>query len=68
MNVSLEDVLNHIETADDYEINEIIDAVRKRFSVAFPDWDVFYLACPKNDPAQRQQTLETILNYLKTQK
>ena len=66
MDVSLEDVLKCIETANDYEINEIMEAVRKRFSAAFPDWEVIYLSCPKNDATQRKQTLEIITKYLDT--
>ena len=64
MNITLEDILKRIETADDFEINEIIEAVRKRFSVAFPDWEVIYLSFPKNDPRQRKQTLDILIDYI----
>ena len=64
MNITLEDVLKRIAVADDCEISEIMEAIWQRFHTAFPDWDVFYLSCPKNDPLQRQQTLEALTEYL----
>ena len=63
MNVTLEDILSRIETADDFEIREIMEAVRKRFAAAFPEWEVIYLSCPKNDPVQRKQTLDALTRY-----
>ena len=64
MNITLEDVLKRITVADDCEINEIMEAIRQRFRTVFPVWDVLYLSCPKNDPLQRQQTLEALTEYL----
>ena len=43
MNISFDEVLQKIESADDYEIEQIMDAVRKRFEIAFPDWEVVYV-------------------------
>ena len=50
MQITLDDVLGFIEQADYNEISEIMDAVRCRFAVAFPDWEVLYLSCPKMTP------------------
>ena len=66
MDVSLEDILKFIKQADDKEISEIMEAVRCRFAVAFPDWEVLYLSCPKNDSVQRKQTLKMITKYFNT--
>ena len=63
---SLDDILKRIETADDYEINEIMAAVRRRFARTAQDWEVVYLSYPKNDPVQRKQTLEMLTNYFDT--
>ena len=63
MQITLDDVLGFIEQADDNEISEIMEAVRCRFAVAFPDWEVLYLSCPKNDPLQRKQTLKMLTDY-----
>jgi len=63
MQITLEDILTRIETADDHEINQIMVAVRKRFQIAFPDWEVIYLSCRKDDAIQRQQTLDYLLEH-----
>lgn len=64
MNISLEDTLKRIEKADDLELNEIMEAVRKRYSVRFPNWEVLFISCPKNDSIQRQQTIDFILKHI----
>ena len=51
-------LLTRIENADDFEINEIMDAVWRRYRLQFPDWEVLYFACPKNDPAARKLILD----------
>ena len=66
MQITLNDAQKYIEQANDFEINEIMEAVRLRFAVAFPDWEVIYLSCPKNDPVQRRKTLEALVTYLDT--
>ena len=63
MEITLQDILHRIGQADDFEINEIIAAVRSRFAANFPEWEVLFISCPKNDPIQRSQTLEFILNH-----
>ena len=63
MNISFDEVLQKIESADDYEIHEIMDAVRKRFAVVFPDWEVVYVSCPRNNKEERQKILDCISRY-----
>ena len=62
-NITLDEILERIETADNFEISKIMEAVQKRFCIAFPDWEVIYLSCPKNDPVQRKQTLDALIAY-----
>ena len=66
MNISFDDVLQKIESADDHEIEQIMDAVRKRFAVAFPDWEVLYISCPKNNGEERKRTLEYLNRYFRS--
>ena len=66
MSATFAEVLKRIETADDYEIQEIMDAVRKRFEVAFPDWEVLYISCPKNNGEERKRTLEYLNRYFRS--
>lgn len=66
MNISFDEVLQKIESADDHEIEQIMDAVRKRFTVAFPDWEVLYISCPKNNGEERKRTLEYLNRYFRS--
>ena len=66
MDCSIKDVLERIETADDYEIQQIMDAVRRRFAVAFPDWEVVYISCPKNNKEERQKLLDFVSRYFRS--
>ena len=56
-------ILEKIEQADDFEIREIMDAVERRYAVAYPQWDVFYAAVHK-DPALRRKDLEDLVVYI----
>ena len=42
--ISLEDVLYRIEYADSLEIDEMIDALQKRYNRLFPGWEVMFLS------------------------
>ena len=57
------DVLARIEQADDFEISEIIDAVVRRYSVCFPDWEVVFLSFHK-DPLLKKAELEASFDFL----
>ena len=59
--MELEQVLEVIQQADDYQINEIINALTERYKRVFPDWEVVFLALPLHDPVQRKQTIEYVL-------
>ena len=65
MNISFDEVLQKIESADDHEIEQIMDAVRKRFAGAFPDWEVLYISLPKHNEKERQKTLDYLLRYFR---
>lgn len=61
--ISLQFVLKLIQSANDFEINEIMDAVNQRYRIQFPDWDVVYFACPKKDMIARQRSFEYLKRY-----
>ena len=56
-------ILEKIEQADDFEIREIMDAVERRYAIAYPQWDVFYAAVHK-DPALRRKDLKDLVAYI----
>ena len=60
----MKEVLRKIEQADDFQIQEIMDAVKRRYAIAYPQWDVFYTAVHK-DPALRKKDLDDLEAYIK---
>jgi len=61
--LTFQKVLKIIEQADDFQIREIMDAVERRYAIAYPQWDVFYAAVHK-DPALRRKDLEDLAAYI----
>ena len=59
----LQRVIEFIEQADDLEIERIMEAVERRYAIAFPEWDVSYTAVHK-DPALRRKELEELVVYI----
>ena len=60
---SFHSLLDQIETASDLEISEIIQAVIKRYHHVYPDWEISFLALPK-DPGERKSHLEAAVRKL----
>ena len=65
MNIPFDEILKRIEAADDYETEQIMEAVQKRFAAAFPDWEVIYLSCPRHDRKARQETMDYLLQRIR---
>lgn len=61
---SLDDVLTKIAQANDLEISEIIQAVIRRYSRVFPDWEVVFLSLPLQ-PDERKKLLEQTIAQLR---
>lgn len=59
----LEEILQFIRTADDDQVNQIIDAVSERYKCVYPDWEIAFLALPLHDASARRRTLEFALKY-----
>ena len=57
------DILARIEQADYEELDQIMDAVERRYPQAFPEWEVFYTAVHK-EPALRRKELEELVAYI----
>lgn len=60
--LSVDLLIKNIQAATDYELQDIMKAIEKRYSTAYPDWDVVYVAVPK-DPKIRREKLENILKW-----
>ena len=62
-NIHLNDILEAISRADDWEISEIIAAIVRRYGKVFPDWEVIFYSLPK-DPSQRKAAIDDLLRIL----
>ena len=60
----LENILERIEQADDFEINEIIQAVIRRYKLVFPDWEIIFLSLPVQSE-ERKLLLDQTIDQLK---
>ena len=56
-------IIAKIEQADDVEIRRIMDAVEQRYALAYPDWDVVYIAMHK-DPTLRKGEMQELVAFL----
>ena len=61
---TLFNVLERIEQADDFEINEIIQAVIRRYKLVFPDWEIIFLSLPVQSE-KRKLLLDQTIDQLK---
>ena len=57
------DILAYVEKANDLQLQQIMDAVKRRYAAAYPQWDVFYAAIHK-DPALRKKELKELVAYI----
>ena len=58
-------ILTAIEHADEQLIQDAIQAVIRRYSSVFPDWEVVFYALPKK-PQKRRQEVERLIHMLQT--
>ena len=61
---TLFNILERIEQADDFEINEIIQAVIRRYKMVFPDWEIIFLSLPVQSE-KRKLLLDQTIDQLK---
>lgn len=62
-NNMISEVLSYIENANDSQINQIMDAVERRYRTAFPNWEVIYVAVHR-EPEKRKQDIDSIIGRL----
>lgn len=53
--------LHWMKSANQEEIDRILDEAIKRRKELFPGWDMMYIALPKEDLEERKRILEYIL-------
>ena len=57
-------MVENIRSANVTEIDDILKLAVERRRELFPDWDMVYLALPKNDPEERKRTIDQALIWL----
>lgn len=65
--ITLQEVVERIEHADHMEIDAMIDAVRRRYSRVFPDWDVMFMSVHSGNEAEAKQQVEWLIQTLRKQ-
>ncbi|MDO5399359.1 MAG: hypothetical protein Q4F17_00070 [Eubacteriales bacterium] len=63
--VGLETMAAQIKQADTMELEAIMQLIEAQYRERFPDWEVHYLALPKNDQKQRKRILDWIAENVK---
>ena len=58
----MEEILEWIQNAYVEELQEIMQAIEKRYQEEYPDWNVIYVAVP-TDPVLRREKLESIIKW-----
>ena len=64
---ALKELLHRIEEANDFEIQDIMRAVEHRYKIAFPDWQVVYMAVHR-DPKLKEEDLRGIIALVEKEK
>ena len=59
--MNLEELKMQIRRVEADGVEELMDAVFARKRELFPDWDIVYIALPKNNWKERRRTLEMVL-------
>ena len=59
----MDELLEKIKALSQAELDEVMKGIEKWYEEAYPDWDVVYIAMPK-DPVQRKQRFLGILRLI----
>ena len=60
MTVQMQALIQTIEQADGELVDEIIQALQRRYQKLYPQWEVMFLSVPREDCEERRRILERI--------
>lgn len=60
---AMEEVLKVIEKADDFQNEQILDAIRRRYATLYPDWEIIFASLHR-DPVERKHDVAFIVKML----
>jgi hypothetical protein len=61
-----QEILCQIRQADETLLQEIMDEISARYKRAYPQWEVYYIAVPRNDRKALEDTLSWIWKHSAT--
>lgn len=64
--ISFVDVLHHIEQADHQEVEELIHALRRRFSQIHPGWELLLFTLQTGNEAECARQVKSLIDFLST--
>ena len=64
-NINLEELLDRIHSADETEINPIINAITERFAEVWSEWELLTLSIQGHDNESRIDGLQKSIDLLK---
>ncbi len=56
----MEELIEKIYTLTDLQLQEVMRAIERRYASAYPDWNVVYLAMPRDQELRRQEYAKII--------
>ncbi len=63
----MQEILKKISELSQYDLQQVMQAIEKRYARDYPDWDVYYVALHK-DPELRRQQIANITQFVHTPK
>ena len=55
--ISTKRLIKRIGNADGYEIDEVLDALHRRYQKLYPDQEVIFLSLPRKDRQERRRRI-----------
>ena len=62
--ITLEQLIHRIHNCDTKELDPICDALQRRYSVLFPDWEVVFLSMPGGNPENRREQGLRLIEFI----
>ena len=61
--MEISEILQAIQEAGPEDMSDLVNTLSRRYRQLYPDWDILYIACPKNNPEEKRVILDYIVRY-----
>lgn len=58
-----QELIGLIKQADMGLLQDVMQEISARYRTDYPDWEVIYLAIPRNDPGAREATFRWLVDH-----